>query len=366
MLALTSALRLTRTLDAPPSRILRPLAVGLFCLAGLLLHTAPAHATEPSRATAQQPGSHIISVTEVEAAIARGAILWDVRSAEDYAQGHLPGAINFGDVGKVLRDEQKEDFLPTASIATIFGNAGLDPRQEVVVYGGRGNAYAYFGGYAVRYFGGHHVSIFHDGIDGWRDAGKPVATEPAQRAKIALTLTPNPALAATTAEVAARFNSPSVQVVDVRTRKEFSGEDIRAIRGGHIPGAINIPVEQNWRDPETPQKLAKKEVSDTAGQTLKNRSALAAIYQGLNRHKETIVYCQSGVRAAETATVLESLGFTDVKVYDSSWLGWAAKLSAPVENETFLNVGALTSQLSGQINTLKRRVDDLEKQLARQ
>ncbi|MDE2585785.1 MAG: hypothetical protein KGN39_10335, partial [Betaproteobacteria bacterium] len=89
------------------------------------------------------------------------------------------------------------------------------------------------------------------------------------------------------------------------------------------------------------------------------------LYQDLDRNKETIVYCQSGVRAAETAAVLETLGFSKVKVYDSSWLGWAARLSAPVENETFLNVGALTSQLNGQIAALKRRVDELEKQLAK-
>ena len=369
MLALASALHLTRTLDASPARILRTLAVGLFCAAGLVLHAAPAHAADgpaPAKAnTAAQPGGRIADIAQVEAAIARGAIVWDVRSADDYNRGHLPGAINFGDAGKVLRDEQREDFLPTAAIAKAFGDAGLDPRQEVVVYGGRGNAYAYFGGYAVRYFGGRSVSVFHDGFEGWQEAGKPVSTESHRRPKIALNLAPNPAIAATTDEVVKRFNAPGVQVLDVRTRKEFSGDDIRAIRGGHIPGAISIPVEQNWQDPEAPQKLAKKEAANTAGLALKDRGALEALYKDLDRDKETIVYCQSGVRASETAAVLEALGFKDVKVYDSSWLGWAAKLSAPVENETFLNVGALTGQLNAQINALKRRVDELEKQLAK-
>ncbi|WP_334157619.1 sulfurtransferase [Oryzomicrobium sp.] len=369
MLALASALHLTRTLDASPARILRTLAVGLFCAAGLVLHAAPSHAADgpaPAKANAAaQPGGRIVDIAQVEAAIARGAIVWDVRSADDYKRGHLPGAINFGDAGKVLRDEQREDFLPTAAIAKAFGDAGLDPRQEVVVYGGRGNAYAYFGGYAVRYFGGRNVSVFHDGFEGWQEAGKPVSTESHQRPKIALTLAPNPAIAATTDEVVKRFNAPGVQVLDVRTRKEFSGDDIRAIRGGHIPGAISIPVEQNWQDPEAPQKLAKKEAANTAGLALKDRSALEALYKDLDRNKETIVYCQSGVRASETAAVLETLGFKEVKVYDSSWLGWAAKLSAPVENETFLNVGALTGQLNAQINALKRRVDELEKQLAK-
>lgn len=347
---------------------LAALALSLCCAAGLALHTSSAHAASSQAAAASKANAGpqgIVDIAQVEAALARGAILWDVRSADDYKRGHLPGAINFGDAGKVLRDDQKEDFLATPVIEKLFADAGLDPSREIVVYGARGNPYAYFGRFAVRYFGGRQVSVFHDGFEGWQEAGKPVSTAPVQLSPVALKLTPTPALAVSTDQVVQQFNRPGVQVLDVRSRKEFAGDDIRAIRGGHIPGAINIPFEQNWQDPEAPQKLAKKESTNTGGLALKERPALEKLYQDLDRNKETIVYCQSGVRASETAAVLETLGFSKVKVYDSSWLGWAAKLSAPVENETFLNVGALTGQLNGQINTLKRRVDELEKQLAK-
>ena len=84
---------------------------------------------------------------------------------------------------------------------------------------------------------------------------------------------------------------------------------------------------------------------------------LKALYARLDPGKETVVYCQSGVRAAETASVLETLGFRNIKVYDSSWLGYAARLDAPAANERFFNVGAL----NGRLASMQRRIDELEK-----
>ena len=75
---------------------------------------------------------------------------------------------------------------------------------------------------------------------------------------------------------------------------------------------------------------------------------------------EAIVYCQSGVRAAETATVLAELGFRNVKVYDSSWLGYGNTLDAPANDAVLLNVGALNNRISG----MQARIDALEKELA--
>src|SRR5437763_9030946 len=158
----------------------------------------------------------------------------------------------------------------------------------------------------------------------------------------------------------ARLNNPHVQIVDARTPKEFAGEDIRAIRGGHIPGAINIPYEQNWVDPETSTKLARKQVTSNAGMSLKSVDDLKRLYSKLDPGKETIVYCQSGVRASETAGVLQHLGFSNVKVYDSSWLGYGNTLDAPAENVTFFNVGLLNSRLSA----LQNRIDHPENDLA--
>jgi thiosulfate/3-mercaptopyruvate sulfurtransferase len=306
------------------------------------------------------PAAAIVDTDFVRDALNRGAVLWDVRAETDYRKGHIPGAVNLGDAARVLRDPNTEDFVATERIAQILGNAGIDPTQPVIVYGTRGSATAHFGRFALRYFGGRASHVYHDGIDGWKAAGHPLSTDDQKAAPVALSLTPDASLALTTREVAARLHDPAVQFLDVRTPKEYRGEDVRALRGGRIPGAVNVPYEQNWREPDTADKLAKKLVPDNAGMSLRRREELQALYAALDPGKETVVYCQSGTRSAESANVLEDLGFTKVRVYDPSWLGYAAKLDLPAENESYLNVGAMNARLAALI----RRVDELEKRLS--
>src|SRR5262245_13416789 len=300
----------------------------------------------------------IVDGQYVAEAIARNAIVWDVRAADAYAKGHIAGAISIGDAARVLRDENTEDFIATERIEKILGAAGLDPNREIIDYGSRGTWHPYFGLYALQYFGGGRV--YHEGIEDWTAAGRPISGDAAQLAPVALKLEINPAVAVSTKEMVARLNDPNVQILDVRTPQEFIGEDIRAIRGGHIPGAMNIPYEQNWIDPETLGKLARKQITNNAGMSLKPAEELKRLYSRLDPNKETIVYCQSGARASQTAGVLQQLGFTRVKVYDSAWLGYGNTLDAPAENVTFFNVGLLNSRLSA----LQERINQLEKELA--
>jgi thiosulfate/3-mercaptopyruvate sulfurtransferase len=323
----------------------RMIAISLFFLSGhVVLAASPV----------------IVDDTYVAEAIARNAVVWDVRPAEAYARGHIAGAINIGDAARVLRDDNTEDFIATDRIEKILGAAGLDPTRETIVYGGRGTWQPYFGLYTFQYFSGTNVRVYHEGIEGWTAAGHTVSRDASKLPPVSLKLAINPTAAVTTKEMIAKLNNPEVQIIDARTPKEFSGEDIRAIRGGHIPGAVNIPYEQNWVDPETPAKLARKEVSSNAGMSLKRTADLRQLYSRFDPKKETIVYCQSGARASETAGVLQELGFTNVKVYDSSWLGYGNTLDAPANNVTFFNVGLFNSRIS----TLQERVNQLEKELA--
>ena len=298
----------------------------------------------------------IVDLQYVKAAQQRGAIIWDVRASNQYLEGHIPGAINFGDIGTVLRDPNREDFIDLAEINAIFNKAGLDIYKEIVVYGSRGNPYSYFGLFTIHYFGGKQAKVFHDGIDGWADAGLPIEKTSSTLASINIKLAPQENLVVSNEQMRKLYNNQSVQVVDARTFNEFKGNDVRAIRGGHIPGAISIPYEQNWKDPATGSKLAKKEVKTNAGMSLKTKDELNALYAKLDPNKETVVYCQSGVRAAETATVLQNLGYKNVKIYDSSWLGWASHLASPVADETYLNVGMLNARIAA----MQNKINELE------
>lgn len=301
-------------------------------------------------ASAQPQG--IVDTAFVQAALARGVLLWDVRAQSDYAKGHLPGAVNIGAVGDVLRDPNTEDYIPQDRIAGLLGAAGIDPTQEIIVYANQANANTYFAALTLRHFGASQVHVYHDGLEGWQAAGQPLSTAPTQRDAMTLTLQVDPAVTVSTETVLALLDKPDVQIVDVRTAGEYRGEDIRALRGGHIPGARNIPYEQNWVDPDA----RKNKTADKGGLALKDRAALQTLYADLDPAKETIVYCQSGVRASHTAEVLRNLGFQNVKVYDSSWLGYGNTLDAPAENVTFFNVGAMNRRVS----ELEQRLQALE------
>jgi thiosulfate/3-mercaptopyruvate sulfurtransferase len=312
-------------------------------------------------ATAWAQGE-IVDTAFVEQALARGATVWDARDAADYAEGHIPGSVNFGWVGEVFRDANREDLPSVPEAEKVFGAAGVDPvGKEVIIYTRKGDPFAYYGLHAMRYYGSKLAKVYHGGIDDWKAAGKPVTKAATKLPPVAVRLSAQDSVALWNKDMLERVRMGGAQIVDARTPREYSGDDIRAVRGGHIPGALNIPYEENWRDPQTAAKLARKQVQTRDGMALKDEAELRALYGKLDPGKETIVHCQSGVRASETATVLRSIGFRDVKVYEPSWLGYAGMLTAPAENEVFVNVGALT----GKIANLESQVKDLEEELAR-
>lgn len=326
--------------------------VRLFAVVATVLFVAPT-------ASAQ---TEIVDTAFVEQALARGAVVWDAREAADYAEGHIPGAVNFGAVGRVFRDPNREDLPSVSEAEKIFGAAGVDPiSQEVIIYTRKGDPAAYYGLHAMRYYGSKRAKVYHGGIDDWKSSGRSVTKAPTTRSPITVRLSVQENVAIWNREILDRVRAGRAQIIDTRTTREYSGDDIRAVRGGHIPGAVNIPYEENWRDPQTAAKLSRNQVQNRDGMALKSDAELRSLYGKLDHDKETIVYCQSGVRASETAAVLRSIGFRDVKVYEPSWLGYAGMLTAPADNEVFMNVGALI----GRMTSLENRVKELEEELAR-
>jgi thiosulfate/3-mercaptopyruvate sulfurtransferase len=301
----------------------------------------------------------IVDTAFVAGAIQRGAILWDARVPEEFRKGHIPGAVNIGDPLRILRSENSEDFIPTELIEEILGNVGLNPAKEVIVYAGKATPSAYFGLYTLQYFGADNVRVYHGGIDDWKAAGRPISAQEIEKQPIKLSLLPRNEITIETSEVLSKLDRSEVQILDVRTQREFEGEDVRALRGGHVVGAINIPYERNFtglgpRKPGTPPQNTKDALA------LKPEADLHALYALLDPDKETIVYCQSGSRASITAAVLKDLGFKNVRLYDSSWLEYGNTLDAPAEDVKFFNVGLFTNRMT----TLMKRVEELEKELA--
>lgn len=119
----------------------------------------------------------------------------------------------------------------------------------------------------------------------------------------------------------------SGHLVDIRSPQEYSGERTHmseypqegVLRGGHIPGAVNVP----WA----------RAVNEDG--TFKNRPELESIYlqeQGLSADQDILVYCRIGERSSHTWFVLEYLlGFEHVRNYDGSWTEWGNSVGVPIE-----------------------------------
>jgi thiosulfate/3-mercaptopyruvate sulfurtransferase len=103
----------------------------------------------------------VVDAAYVAEATKRGAIVWDVRGADDYAKGHIPGAVTIGNPGIVLRNPHTEDFIPTAQVEKLLNSAGIDLSKEIIVYSRMGDPIAHFSLITVRHFGGKKGKVFH-------------------------------------------------------------------------------------------------------------------------------------------------------------------------------------------------------------
>jgi thiosulfate/3-mercaptopyruvate sulfurtransferase len=234
--------------------------------------------------------------------------VWDVRSADDYRAGHIPGAVNIGSVSEALLDETTQLFLPIEGIAARLGAAGIDLKREIVVYGSRGSPDPYFAEWALDYFGARTVHVFHDGFEGWQAAKKPVSLDEGRRKAVKVRPMAVPPMLVTTGEVISRIGRRDVQFVDTRPMSEYER--------GHVPGAVHIPMALNLRE---------------GSDSLMTMRELRRLYSQLGPHRETIVYCRTAVCATMTAAILTRLGFRSVRVYHASWIEYGNTPDASVE-----------------------------------
>jgi len=257
----------------------------------------------------------ILDAAGVKKAMAKGALVWDVRPSGKYFDGHIPGAVSLGDVGLALVDQDTQKLLPVQTIASRLGEAGIDLKREIVVYGAPASLNAYFVEWLLDYYGAKKVDVFHDGFEAWKAAGFRVATDDVKKKRVKVRPFANPSMWATKGEVVSRIGSDKTQFVDVRRFGEYNGDESDTKRSGHIPGAIFIPHD-----------LALD--SDGA---LRSTAELRKLYAKLDPHKETIVYDSTGPRAAMVAAILTKLGFRSVRVYYPGWIEYGNAPDVPVE-----------------------------------
>ncbi len=245
---------------------------------------------------------------------------------ELYDKGHVPGAIGWSWKTQ-LADQVRRDILSREDFEALMRESGVNNEDTVILYGDSNNWFAAWALWQLKMYGHDDARIMDGGRKKWEKEGRELTTErpsvtPSNYQARELDLSHRAFLP----EVQQKAMNGAVGLVDVRSPAEFSGEILAppglpetCQRGGHIPGASNIP----W----------SKAVNDEDG-TFKPASELRELYRqaGITDDRPVITYCRIGERSSHSWFVLKYLlGFEDVKNYDGSWTEWGNLVGAPIE-----------------------------------
>lgn len=256
-----------------------------------------------------------------------------------HCQGHIPGAAGWNWRSQ-LSDPVRRELLSRDAFRDLMGSHGIAAHHTVVLYGDCHNWFAAWALWQLVVQGHRDVRLLNGGRNKWEMEHRPMTVNPPDRPKVEYALgEPDATVRALLLETA-RHAAQGLPLVDVRSPEEFSGAVLAppglpesCQRGGHIPGATNIP----W--------LASINESDG---TFRSASALRAVYGALDPERRTIVYCRIGERSSHTWFVLRYLlGFRDVKNYDGSWTEWGNLVGAPISRTVKGEILRLASRGSG-------------------
>jgi thiosulfate/3-mercaptopyruvate sulfurtransferase len=243
-----------------------------------------------------------------------------------YEKGHVPGAIGL-DWRKDLQAQPVRDLLPKDQFEALLSRHGISADDTIIAYGDNNNWFAAWFVWNLKYYGHRDVRLMDGGRKKWEAEGRGLATDtPAVKPAQYRASDPNAKIRALRDDVRSHFQDSGSKLVDVRSPKEYSGELLApenlpqegAQRGGHIPGAANIPWGQAVREDGT----------------FKSADELKELYssKGVTPDKQVIAYCRIGERSSHTWFVLQYLlGYPNVRNYDGSWTEWGSLIGAPIE-----------------------------------
>lgn len=251
----------------------------------------------------------------------------DYDPTANYNQGHVPNSVLF-DWKKDINDPLKRDILSKSQLEDLFSRNGISNGTTLVLYGDFNNWFAAFAFWVFKYYGVKDVRLMNGGRKKWIEEDKPLTKDipTVSRAEFRAS-TPDESIRVYLEDVRkAVGRNDAVVLVDVRSPKEFSGEILappeypteHAQRGGHIPGAKNIPWAQAVND----------------NGTFKSVDELENLYKpkGVIPDKEVIAYCRIGERSSHSWFVLKYLlGYPNVRNYDGSWTEWGNLVRSPIE-----------------------------------
>lgn len=243
-------------------------------------------------------------------------IIIDTRSFLEYKNGHIPGAVNIDLFQLHWFDTTKrgiKDFNRQTRI--LLSTIGIQRDSEIIFYDNVSGISAARGVWLLLYFSHKMVKMLDGGFVSWKSAGYPIElkSNPLIHSKFKVKI--DKSIISTAEEVKKSLKDKKTVIIDARSKAEFKGSDVRGVRRGHIPSAVNIDWQNNINN-----------------SLFKSKEKLSNIFSEIPKNSKIITYCQGGYRAANTFVVLKSLGYKKVKMYLGSWGEWGNRIDLPVSN----------------------------------
>ncbi len=250
----------------------------------------------------------------------------DYDPTPNYHMGHIPGSVLI-DWKKDINDPVRRDIITRDELESLLGRLGVSNDHEIILYGDFNNWFAAFVFWVMKYYGVERVVLMNGGRKKWIEADGPVTKDvPTPPAMTFHAKAPDETVRVYLDYVREAIKMRDKVLVDVRGPKEFTGEILappeypteHAQRGGHIPGAKNIPWGQAVNEDGT----------------FKSPEDLRKLYEGhgVTPDKEVVCYCRIGERSSHSWFVLKYLlGYPNVKNYDGSWTEWGNMVRNAIE-----------------------------------
>ncbi len=246
-------------------------------------------------------------------------LIVDVRSPEQCVDGHIPGAVMLEYSALVAQKGLATGLLPSAAyLSRTLSTIGLTAERHVIAYNDDNGSHAARLLWTLEVIGHSSYSLLNGGFAAWDELDLPVVSAPDHPSASDYNALIQTHKYADFEYVMEKIGDADTVLLDTRSPDEFHGKQIRAKRGGHIPGAINF----DWT-------LAIDQFDN--GRLLRDAELLVHLHElGITPDKEIIPYCQTHHRSAHTSVVLKHLGFPRVRAYAGSWSEWGNRPEAPV------------------------------------
>jgi thiosulfate/3-mercaptopyruvate sulfurtransferase len=248
-------------------------------------------------------------------------IVLDLRPPERFAAGHVPGALSASYADFVAARPPAMGLLPDLhKLSEVLSELGVREDTPVVGYDDEGGGRASRVIWTLHALGHQAASLLNGGFQAWVAGGHPLqqAEVPPLPSSFEAQLA-NPTVLATKDYIRLRLGDPDLVLLDTRSDGEYRGMDLRAARGGHIPGAVN----RNWTDNIDPSRDLR---------LLPDEPLAAAMRaMGVTPNREIVVYCQTHHRSAHTYVALKHLGYPRVRGYAGAWSEWGNDPETPIE-----------------------------------